>query len=300
MAVRTERRSDDRRPRCSTTPGVTTAPICSDGDADARRSRRGRGRRAGGVRPARPRRARRDRRRARLAGGRRATAVPRPAQLRAPPARVDGGRRCPRVRARCGATAVRPIPPTGSRSTTRCGWRWRSCSTASRPRSGRPSSCTTCSASRSTRSARSSAARRPRAGSSRAAPAARSATTRSSVAHTRDVDRHDSRLVAERFIAACAGGDIGALMEVLDPDVAATPRWSGAAAGPSRGPAGRRAAAARPVRAADRHDAGPVRARGGRRASSCSPTVGWPRSCASTSMMGSSTTSASFVFPPSR
>jgi RNA polymerase sigma-70 factor (ECF subfamily) len=33
-----------------------------------------------------------------------------------------------------------------------------------------------------------------------------------------DVVRH--RIVAERFIAACAGGDIGELMSLLDPDVA--------------------------------------------------------------------------------
>src|SRR6266567_4522457 len=97
-----------------------------------------------------------------------------------------------------------PILPTGSPSMTASGWRYWSCCRSSARRSGWSSCCTTSSGCRSKRSPR------PLAGPPRPAgswPGARF-----------DVESAEHRLVTDKFIAACASGDLDGLLAVLAPD----------------------------------------------------------------------------------
>ena len=118
--------------------------------SDARRRRRSRGHRAGGVPATGPNRRRSDRRRPGLAHGGRRSAVPRPGAVGARPARTTR-------RAATRSMSSRPpsrIRPTGSRSTTRSAVRcWRCCG-GCHPVSGSRSSCTTSFRCRSRRSPR--------------------------------------------------------------------------------------------------------------------------------------------------
>ena len=93
----------------------------------------------------------------------------------------------------------------------------RRAATADARPSARCSCCTTSSSSPSTRSGRSSIAHRPRAVSSRAGPGIASRPKPGPIAF--EPDLAEQQRVAQRFIAVCAGGDLDALVELLDPDV---------------------------------------------------------------------------------
>ena len=137
-----------------------------------------------------------------------------------------------RSRTRCRpARSRRQCSPT--RSGSRCWW----CSTRSRPPNGSRSCCTTRSACRSARSPRSPAGPRPRRASWPAGPAAGSRAA----APAPGTRLGRQRKVAEAFLAAARGGDLGALIAVLDPEVVL---HADAAAAPSGVPVTIRGAAA--------------------------------------------------------
>ena len=132
----------------------------------------------------------------------------RPVAARAAADRRRAGRRGPRRRSR-------RRPPS---SASRCRWPCWSCWRRSPRPSGRSSSCARCSACRSRRSptpldrsrGRRPAARAPGPGARAGPPSAASTPT-----------AQTQRQVTEQFLAACAGGDVDALLAALAPDVVA-------------------------------------------------------------------------------
>ena len=203
---------------------------------DARRRRRGRGRRAGGVPATGPRRRRRDRRRPRLAHGGRRAAVPRPAAVGPRPPRTARRMRVRSSRCVRRTGSGRPGHPRRRGPRQRC---WRCCG-GCHPASGWRSCCTTCSGCRSTRSPRRSAGPSAPAVNS---PDARAASSPPPRRELTDVADAEHQLVTEKFITACANGDLEALTAVLDPTVwgvGTDPgRWRAAAAGQPRPGRGR-------------------------------------------------------------
>ena len=152
-----------------------------------------------------------------------------------------------------------PTPPIGSRSTTKSSSPSRSCSTDSPPQNAPRLSSTTSSGSPTPQSARPSDAR-PSACRQLASRARRAIREGSDQRHDdvrrADIEDEQHRAVSERFIEACAGGDISTLMQVLDPDVVGEATIFGF--GPLldvSGTAGHRAAAPRPVRTRHRNRA---------------------------------------------
>ena len=123
-----------------------------------------------------------------------------------------------------------PTRPTGSPSTTTSSWPCSSCCSGSARPSESSSSCTTSSACRSTPSRETVG--RPAATCRQLARRARQKIEDGQGGATVDVGAAEHRQVTEKFIAACATGDLDGLLEVLAPDA-----WGDFDAGPD-GPRG--------------------------------------------------------------
>ena len=195
------------RGRCSSSPSACSDDSTEAEDVGARSSV------TTGAR--RPRQAER---RTGLAPGGRASAVPGSRPLRAFRQSRRHSARYPTASSRSRLARRRPRDP--SRSTT--GAARFAVGRPTRPPSAPRSSYTTSSASPTRRSARSSDARLARAVTrepgSPCHPGGLGHETRQGQPDA-DIENEQHRAVSERFIEACAGGDISALMEVLDPDV---------------------------------------------------------------------------------
>ena len=106
-------------------------------------------------------------------------------------------------------------PRSAPRCPIPCRWRSSSCWRASRRPNAPCSSCTRSSATTTPRSPRSSASPRRTAGRSPSAPGATSNAGKPRF----DASREERDEVARRFFDAAGGGDLGALLSLLAPDV---------------------------------------------------------------------------------
>ena len=147
--------------------------------------------------------------------------MPGPDPLRAVSPGTPARRQRDRVRAR--RPAFRAAPGVsgsgrpGHAGRQRSGWRcWWCCSGSARP-SAWSWCCTTSSESRSARSRRPSAGRCPPAASSPGGPRQKVADSQGGA--TFEIGPAEHRQVTEKFIAACASGDLDGLLQVLAPDV---------------------------------------------------------------------------------
>ena len=118
-----------------------------------------------------------------------------------------------------------PTRPTGSPSTTTSSWPCSSCCSGSARPSESSSSCTTSSACPFDSVAQTLG--RPAATCRQLARRARQKIEDGQGGATFDVGAAEHRQVTEKFIAACASGDLDGLLEVLAPDA-----WGDFDAGP--------------------------------------------------------------------